>query len=250
MTSWTDQRLQATLSSLATEIDWPQGPDLTSRVVGQIGPRPSMARRWLALGTAVLVAVLFLFSPAGQEAVAWLVRVTGIRVELTESQVPPNPPATLVGGIDTSLAEAQNAVGFDLRRPRLLGTPDSVQLLRWGGGQQVARIWSESDELAEVFETGIGLLLVQFEAQVEQELLVKQASESTRIQPVRVNGDLGYFLSEAPHTVFFESPEGLITDDQLRLTGNVLVWMSDGVTYRIESALGLNESLEIAESLD
>lgn len=250
MTSWTDQRLQAALSSLATEIDWPQGPDLTSRVVGQIGPSSSMARRWLALGTAVLVAVLFLFSPAGQEAVAWLVRVTGIRVELTESQVPPDPPATLVGGIDTSLAEAQNAVGFDLRRPRLLGTPDSVQLLRWGGGQQVAMIWSESDELPEVFETGIGLLLVQFEAQVEQELLVKQAPESTRIQPVRVNGDLGYFLSEAPHTVFFESPEGLITDDQLRLTGNVLVWMSDGVTYRIESALGLNESLEIAESLD
>ena len=250
MTTWTDERLQAALSALATEIDWPQGPDLTLRMVGQIRPRPSLASRWWALGTAALVAVLFLFSPPGQEAVAWLVRVTGIRVELTESQVPASPPATLVGGIDTSLAEAHNAVGFDLRTPRLLGTPDSVQLLRWGGGQQVAMIWSASDELPEVFETGIGLLFVQFEAQVEQELLVKQAPESTRIQPVRVNGDLGYFLSEAPHTVFFESPEGLITDDQLRLTGNVLVWMSDGVTYRIESALGLNESLEIAESLD
>ena len=250
MTGWTDERLQAALSSLATEIDWPQGPDLTSRVVGQVGPRPSFARRWWALGTAVLVAVLFLYSTPGREAVAWLLQVAGIRVELTESPVPANPPPTLIGGIDTSLADAQNAVGFDLRMPRVLGTPDSVQLLRWGGGQQVAMIWSESDELPEVFETGIGLLLVQFEARVEQELLVKQAPESTRIQPVRVNGELGYFLSEAPHTVFFESPEGLITDDQLRLTGNVLVWMSDGVTYRIESGLGLNESLEIAESLD
>ncbi|HKZ19160.1 MAG TPA: hypothetical protein VJQ57_03520 [Acidimicrobiia bacterium] len=250
MTTWSDERLQAALTSLADEIDWPDGSDLTLRVAGQIRPRPSFYRRWLAFGTAVLVAFLLLLSAPGQEAVAWLLRVAGIRVELVESEVPTGPPISLVGGVDSSLAEAEEELGFNLRRPRLLGPPESVQLLRWGGGQQVAMIWSESDDLPEVFDTGVGLLLVQFEAKVEQELLLKQASDATRIQPVRINGDLGYFLSEAPHTVFFESKDGLITDDQVRLTGNVLVWMSDGVTYRIESALGLVDSVEIAESLD
>jgi hypothetical protein len=250
MTTWTDERLQAAIVALATEIDWPQGPDLTSRVASQIKPRPSISRRWLALGSAVLIALVLLFSTPGQEAVAWLLRVTGIQIELTESEVPAGPPATLIGGVDASLVEAQDEVGFDLRTPRLLGPPESVQLLTWGGGQQVAMIWSESDDLPEVFDTGVGLLLIQFEARVDQELLLKQAPESTRIEPVRVDGDLGYFLSEAPHTVFFESKEGLIADDQVRLTANVLVWMSDGVTYRIESALGLDDSVEIAESLD
>lgn len=250
MTSWTDERLQAALTSLADEIDWPDGPDLALRVAGQIRPRPSFSRPWLAFGTAVLVALLLLLSPPGQEAVAWLLRVTGIRVELVESEVPAGPPISLVGGVDSSLAEAEEELGFNLRRPRLLGPPESVQLLRWGGGQQVAMIWSESDDLPEVFDTGVGLLLVQFEAKVEQDLLLKQASDATRIQPVRIDGDLGFFLSEAPHTVFFESKDGLITDDQVRLTGNVLVWMSDGVTYRIESALGLDDSVKIAESLD
>lgn len=250
MTSWTDKRLQAALTSLADEIDWPDGPDLALRVAGQIRPRPSLSRRRLAFGTAVLVALLLLLSPPGQEAVAWLLRVTGIRVELVESEVPAGPPISLVGGVDSSLAEAEEELGFNLRRPRLLGPPESVQLLRWGGGQQVAMIWSESDDLPEVFDTGVGLLLVQFEAKVEQDLLLKQASDATRIQPVRIDGDLGFFLSEAPHTVFFESKDGLITDDQVRLTGNVLVWMSDGVTYRIESALGLDDSVKIAESLD
>lgn len=249
MSSWTNDRLEAALSSLPSEIDWPQGPDLSLRVVGRIEAKPTLSRRWLALGTAVLIALVLLLSAPGQEAVAWLLRVAGIRVELTESEVPTGPPATLIGGLEASLADAQTAVGFDLRRPLLLSAPDSVQLLTWGGGQQVAMLWAASNELPEVFDSGIGLLLIQFEARVDQELLLKQAPESTEIEPVRVNGELGYFLSEAPHTVFFESADGLITDDQLRLTGNVLVWMSDGVTYRIESGLGLSESLEIAESL-
>ena len=250
MSPWTNERLEAAISSLANEIEWPQGSDLSLRVIERIEAKPSLSRRWLALGTAVLIALVFLLSPPGREAVAWLLRVGGIRVELTESEVPSTPPATLVNGRETSLADAQTAVAFDLKRPLLLSAPDSVQLLTWGGGQQVAMLWAASSDLPEVFDSGIGLLLIQFEARVDQELLLKQAPESTEIEPVRVNGERGYFLSDAPHTVFFESSDGLITDDQLRLTGNVLVWMSNGVTYRIESGLGLRDSLEIAESLD
>ncbi|MGH8958931.1 MAG: hypothetical protein ACRDVK_09670 [Acidimicrobiia bacterium] len=223
---------------------------MASRVAGRIEVRPALSRRWFALGAAALAVLVFLFSTPGQEAVAWLLRVSGIRVEFSETSVPSRPPTTLVGGVETPLVEAQGAVGFDLKRPQDLPPPDSVQLLRWNGGQQVAMLWSESSDLPEVFDTGIGLLLIQFEARVDQELLLKTAPEATQIEPVRVNGEMGYFLSGAPHTVFFENPDGLIADDQIRLAGKVLVWMADGVTYRIESALGLEETVEIAESLD
>jgi hypothetical protein len=198
---------------------------------------------------AALAILLFSLTTPGQEAVAWLLRVSGIRIELSETAVSALPPTTLVGGVETSLDEAERAVGFELELPGDLRAPDSIQLLSWGGGQQVAMLWGESPGLPEVFDTGIGLLLIQFEARVDQELLLKEASEMTQISPVRVNGAEGYFLSGAPHTVFFQSEGGFIADDEIRLAGNVLVWMTDGVTYRIESALGMEESLRVAESL-
>lgn len=247
--TWTDERIQASLASLANEIAWPEGQDLARRVATRIKAGSVPSRRWLAVAVAVLLALFFLFSAPGQQAVAWLLRVSGIRIEFSETAVPTRPPTTLVGGIEASLDVAEGAVGFDLERPEDLPPPDSVQLLSWGGGQQVAMVWGESPDLPEVFDTGIGLLLIQFEARVDQQLLLKQASQATQIRPVRVNGAVGYFLSDAPHTVFFENEDGLIADDEIRLAGNVLVWMSDGVTYRIESALGLEESVRVAESL-
>ncbi|MGH8924173.1 MAG: hypothetical protein ACRDWA_05985 [Acidimicrobiia bacterium] len=248
--NWTDERIQTALRSLATAIDWPRGPDLAAKVASRTTAAPTGTRRWLVLAAAGLAILLFSFTTPGQAAFAWLLRVSGIRIEMSEPSAPLRPPTTLVGGIETSFVEAEEAVGFDLRRPQALEAPDSVQLLRWGGGQQVAMIWSESKDLPEVFDTGIGLLLIQFAARVDEQLLIKEASEATQIEPVRVSGAMGYFLSGAPHTVFFENPDGLIANDEIRLTGNVLVWMSNGVTYRIESALGLEESLRIAESLD
>jgi hypothetical protein len=247
--TWTDERIEASLASLAKEIDWPEGQDLAPGVASRMKSRSAPSRKRLAVGLAVLVAMLFLLSAPGQQAVAWLLRVSGIRIELSETAVPTLPPTTLVGGVETTLEEAEGAVGFDLERPENLPPPDSVQLLSWDGGQQVAMVWGESPGLPEVFDTGIGLLLIQFEARVDQQLLLKEASEATQIRPVRVNGAVGYFLSGAPHTVFFENEDGFIAHDEIRLAGNVLVWMSDGVTYRIESALGMEESVQVAESL-
>ena len=47
----------------------------------------------------------------------------------------------------------------------------------------------------------------------------------------------------------FETGEGEIVEDSARLTGNVLLWEAEGVTYRLESSLDLELSLAIAESL-
>ena len=181
--------------------------------------------------------VLFTLTPPGQEAVAWLLRISGIRVELTETSIPMSPPTKLIDELEVTPEEAESCGWIRAPPTRRTTCPDSVQLVDWGGGQQVAMLWNQSSQLPEVMETGVGLLLLQFEARVDQELLVKEASDATRINPVSVNGDTGYFLSGAPHTVFFLGPDGVIADDQIRLAGNVLVWMADGITYRIESAL-------------
>jgi hypothetical protein len=248
--TWTDEWLGATLSSLAAEIEWPDGPDLSSRVELRIASsRPSRRWRAPAWAAAVAVAVVFVITPPGQEAVAWLLRIGGLRVEFTESSDQPPPPTTLVGGTESSIAEAESTLGFELLAPQSLPPPDSVQLLHWGGGQQAAMLWAPSDDLPEVFESGTGLLFVQFRARVDEQLLLKEASSATRVEPVEVGGGVGYYFSEAPHTVYFEGPDGAIVDDQFRLAGNVLVWTANGITYRIESALSLEEMLDLVESL-
>ncbi|CAN5320399.1 hypothetical protein BH18ACT5_BH18ACT5_17370 [soil metagenome] len=245
--TWTDERLVATLDSLAGDLDWPDAPDLSHRVINAIGSVSRPRRRRTGLVFAAIV-VLALLSAPGQEAVAWLLRISGIRVEMTDTSVPMSPPRKLIDEVEVTLAEAEAAVGFDLLLPNELSVPDSVQLVDWGGGQQVAMLWNQSDRLPEVMDTGVGLLLIQFEARVDQQLLLKEASDATQITPLQVNGELGYFLSGAPHTVYFEGTDGVIAD-QIRLTGNVLIWMADAVTFRIESALDLEETLRIAESL-
>ena len=63
-------------------------------------------------------------------------------------------------------------------------------------------LWNQSDRLPEVLETGVGLLLIQFEARVDQQLLVKEASAATEITPVQVNGELGLLpIGGATHCV-------------------------------------------------
>ena len=121
--SWTDERLAATLDSLAADLDWPDAtrplPSCGQRsrlgsdvpVVG--GPVWSLPPSWSWL----------LLSAPGQEAVAWLLRISGIRVELTETSVPMSPPRKLIDEVEVTLAEAEAAVGFDLLLPERIVDP-------------------------------------------------------------------------------------------------------------------------------
>jgi hypothetical protein len=49
--------------------------------------------------------------------------------------------------------------------------------------------------------------------------------------------------------VYYVDAEGRTLTDTVRLAGDVLLWESDGITYRIESALPLERVLEIASSM-
>lgn len=245
------ERLEAALIDLGDRIKWPAGPDLATRVLAGIKGPTKQPRRWLAPALAALAILLVLLvSPPGREAVAWLLEIAGIRVEFKEATVPTSSPSVIVIGEEVTLARAQASVDFPLRRPESLAPPDSIQIASWGGGKQVVMVWNASSQLPELFETGVGLLIVQFEATVNEELLTKNATEATLVEHVTVQGFPGFFLSGAPHTVFFEAPDEAIFEDFVRLATNVLIWEVDGVTYRIESELGLEETLEIAESLE
>jgi hypothetical protein len=51
------------------------------------------------------------------------------------------------------------------------------------------------------------------------------------------------------HAVGFLDPDGNPWEDTLRLSANTLLWVEDGVTYRLEGAGDLEVMRGIAESL-
>ena len=67
---------------------------------------------------------------------------------------------------------------------------------------------------------------------------------------VTVDGAPGYWVSGDAHLFFFTDADGDFIDDGRRWVGDALVWSDGTTTYRLESALGLEASIRLAESLE
>jgi len=198
----------------------------------------------------VVTASLFSF-PGLRTAVADFLGIGGVRIE-TEGAAP-TPAADLDLGEPVSLARAQEAVDFDVRLPAALGSPDSVWLDGAVAGGQVALAYESSSDLPAAPGTSLGALVTQFpDAEVAATALKKVTGSQpgTTFEPVTVDGAQGFWVSGEPHVIAYLEADGEVRDETVRLAGNVLLWESGGVTYRIESTLSMRGALAIAESLE
>jgi hypothetical protein len=76
------------------------------------------------------------------------------------------------------------------------------------------------------------------------------ASRGTSVTSVTVGGNEGLWLSGDAHEVAEVGPDGEEVDETRRQAGNVLLWVDDGVTYRIEGLDSLDDALAIAASIE
>jgi hypothetical protein len=58
-----------------------------------------------------------------------------------------------------------------------------------------------------------------------------------------------FALLVRPHVVLFRAADGTFHDYELRVTGNVLLWVDAGVTLRLEGELTKAEALALAASV-
>jgi hypothetical protein len=265
-----DAGLADALGALAGAIDWPVtapagGPDLATRVrvrlVDALPPaRPAAwwrpARRGLVLA---LLALLALAAVAGAIGLG----LPGLRLTLAEpSASPPTPapsasePAGPAGsslglGEPVTLAYAREWGPGVLRLPTddRLGPPDAVYLDR-SKGRQVALVWAPDQALPPTVDPGVGAILMTFDGTVDEAYYEKIIGSGTRLDPVTVDGQPGYWISGAPHYFFYIVPGGGPVDDVRRWVGDALIWSDGAMTYRLETALGRDAAIEIAESLE
>jgi hypothetical protein len=90
-------------------------------------------------------------------------------------------------------------------------------------------------------------LFTQFAGQVD-EVIFKKIASDTKIEPVTVDGQPGYWL-EGAHFFSYLDRHGDMQSEQVRLAGNVLLWERGTRTLRLEADISKEEALRIAASV-
>jgi hypothetical protein len=285
-----DMALETALRALAREIDWPvaapvtadsgtAGPDIAMKVRARLvaGERGRAPRRWWSIGgrpvrRSLVLAIAALLALAIVAAAVGL-GLPGLRITFGEppATVLPSPSATPTGsqtptptptlppiagmrlnlGRQVALDEVEAVTGVPVKLPtdERFGPPDSVWVDR-AKGDQVAYVWKASADLPETLERGVGLVLMRFDGADEREYYEKMLNTGTSIAPVQVAGHDGYWISGDPHFFFYTTSDGAFVEDSRRWVGDALIWNDGTATYRIESALGRAETIEIAETIE
>ena len=283
-----DAGLEAALRSLSAEIDWPTAtpmtldgtttvPDVATRVRARLasrGPRPR--RTWMVAGRPVRRAlVLALLALLGLAIVAGAVGLglPGLRITLGEPPASVLPSATagptgsraptasptlppIVGmrlllGRQVALerVEPETGIAVHLPKDKRLGPPDTVWIDP-AKGDQVAYVWKASADLPETLEPGVGLLLMRFDGHDEEAFYDKAIHSGTTLERVKVAGHDGYWISGDPHFFFYTAADGQFVEDSRRWVGDALIWNDGSATYRIESSLGRDATMALAESIE
>lgn len=254
--------LERRLEEVGRRLELPPDPSLAPRVAAHLRQRPRRApwyaamrapRAYAVAGAALLLlGGLLVVLPGVRTAVADWLGIPGIRIEVDPGTRPPSVTRTeLDVGERVALAEAAAAVSFEVLEPTLarLGAPDAVFLDDRFGSGRVTLVYDAGGGLPRAAETGVGLLLTQFEATLDADLVKKLAFEGTVVEPVAIGDDRGYWLGGDPHVILYGRSGGGVLEDTVRLAGNTLVWQHDGVALRLESALSKRQALRIARSV-
>ena len=254
-----DTRWEQSLAQIAQRFDYPPTPPLAA--VGRqpappaAGGRALPGRRlaWGLVGLALVALALRAAPPTRAAILSFFARVGAIDIFIDEN-APPAPlptavpatpltatPVDSVGhslslialGEPTTAAEAARRLGFTPRVPAALGKPDELYLHHDVDLPAVTLVWRGPD--------GAPLSLTQIAI---AEFARKIVSEGG-VRETTVNGATAMWLP-GPHRLllFGDGPPnaGLIAS-------NVLIWVSDGFTFRLEGDVTLAEARRIAESV-
>ncbi|HXG76340.1 MAG TPA: hypothetical protein VNJ53_07200 [Gaiellaceae bacterium] len=235
--------LERALVALGRELDVPEPPDLAPRVLAGLGARPGpRLRSRPALVVALVLAAALaatLAIPEARSALLRVLRIGGERIELVDElpEVPLGHDLELALGERVSPAAARRRAGFPLRE--LEDEPDRAYLgprgtiwFLYGTPERPRLLLAQTPRLA-----------------LEPEYVKKLVSGRTDVRAASVRGAGALFLSGAPHVFLLVDERGRVVRESARLARDVLVWEEEGVTYRLEGELGLEEALRLAESL-
>ena len=176
---------------------------------------------------------------------------TGSAALASPSPTPvPGPPGAGLGlGAPVDPSTVDGLAGYRvIRRPETtLGAPDAAWIdvspqrpgrAGLGGIGPVA-----ADERARGRADRDGL-----PGQIDQGWFKKILGAGTKVEAVEVNGNRGYWITGDPHLFFYQGPDGAV-DEPRRWVGDALLWSDGPITHRLETSLGRDAAIALAESM-
>ncbi len=249
MSHLADEQWAEKVRATAVTFSYPPTPDVAAGVEARLARPVRRPRRQLAWAIALALLLLagLLSVPQVRAALADIFRVGAITIFVRpEPTAAPLPTATLPPLTDyilqstapISLADAQAALRTPLRLltyPPDLGRPDDVYLFPGDNWPATAVfLWRDPANPESVAYSFYQIEAVEF-----------ANKGTTMISETAVNGQPAVWV-QGPH--FFQLADGTFTS-WLFVKGNVLVWWTGDVTYRLEGAPSLAEAVRMAESL-
>jgi hypothetical protein len=208
-------------------------------------PRAPLTRRLLPALVAVLVILvafgaLLAASPGVRATLRDWLGIGTVSIKRVDRLPDLSPARRLELGRRVNAAQAARHLGHPIVTVRALGAPDAIYAGTAIVPVQVSVVYVARPGLP-AGTAGIGALLDEIEGD-QLPFIQKLVDARVHIKRVDVNGAEGIFVS-GRHAVFL--PDEL----RPRLAGNTLLWVRDGVTYRLETALGVDAALRLARSV-
>jgi hypothetical protein len=213
---------------LALDVEFPPEPDLLAGVRARIERRSR--RPWIFVIALAVVAVgIAMAVPDARSAILRFFHIGAVSVERVETlPAAQQRPLTAGLGAPMSRAAAESEAGFSMRLPE---------------GVTPSRYYVRPGLIATLFRVGgKPVLLVEFQGD-QVSLTKKFAASETSVQPADI-GEFGLWLTGGRHVMRWSNHEL-----ETRLAGNVLLWLQDARTYRLEGALSKEKMLELAHEI-
>jgi hypothetical protein len=268
MTDLSDPRdfadLEARLTDLGEHLDHPDAPDLASVVVARIAAGGAAGRRGrsrsgrhvdrraLVAAAAIVALALALVSygPSRTAIAQWLgIGVVEVRDDPDAGTRPdgsnpfpghvstPGGSSALPAVSPNQIIDAGALAGLTVQLPTAagIGAPTAVSAEVVDGGGVVAVTYRD-------------FTLVEMRGTGERPLVSKTNGPGTRAEDTLVNLHPALWITGSPHEVAYIGVDGDLHIDSVRRAGDVLLWVVDGVTYRVEGVTDQAEARRIAES--
>lgn len=256
------------LISIAGGLEYPRTPDIAGSVTARVLPvtRPRIRSRavaWSSTIILVLCSSLMLIPPARAAIIEFIqigiVRIFPPDVDATPEMTPtPTPiagaqmPLTATAAPQASdllpildrivgrmtLSNAQNRVNYSILLPTYpadLGQPDYV-FVQNAGENMTILVWLDLQDPGEV------RMSLHF---IPEGSWAIDKMEPQLIEETTVNGQRAVW-TVGPYPLRMYDAE---LEATRLITGHVLIWEEDDITYRLETDLSLEEAIKVAESL-
>jgi hypothetical protein len=266
------ERWEEAVQQAVRALPYPPTPDVAGKVASRLATRSVLppARRRLAWALVLLLAlvVALLAVPPVRAVILEFLQIGAVRIWLVEDGPTPAPraekegsstpgpspqgerwegrspaPSRPVLGLagETTLSEAELKAGFQVRLPAYpanLGAPDAV-FYQELGGPVVVLVWLDAQQRDKA----------RLSLHILGEGAFAHKGNPALVLTTTVEGHEAAW-TQGPYMLAYQRQPGQEFDMRRLVEGNVLVWFEDGLTYRLESDLPLEEAVRVAESLE